>query len=80
MQNQPAWRKQAKKDETAKKRATEISTKVMYKLAKPKLFEILPSIQQLNWSGDFQIWAERFNSWSAKWNDEPKLKELINLL
>ena len=52
----------------------------MDKLAKPKLFEILPSIQQLNWSGDFQIWAERFNSWSAKWNDEPKLKELINLL
>ena len=66
--------------ETAMKHATEISTKVMDKLAEPKPFEIPPSKLQPYRSGDFQIWAERFEGWSANWNDERKLNELINLL
>ena len=41
--------------ETAMKHATEISTKVMDKLAEPKPFEIPPSKLQPYRSGDFQI-------------------------
>ena len=62
------------------KHATDISTKVMDKLAEPKPFEIPPSKLQPYRSGDFQIWAKRFEGWSANWNDERKLNELINLL
>ena len=66
--------------ETAMKHATEISTKVMDKLAEPKPYEVAPSKLQPYRSGDFQIWAERFEGWSANWNNERKLNELINLL
>ena len=62
------------------KQVTEISTKVINKLAEPKPFKIPSFKLQPYRSGDFQIWAERFEGYSASWNNKRKLKELIILL
>ena len=60
--------------------AADVSKAVTDNLVAPKPVEAPPSKLQPYKSGDFILWAERFNCQSTGWTEARKISELMNLL